>query len=82
MTIDTLLLTRAELAAALTSEGFRTTISTLATFACRGCGPEPFAKYGNKPLYHLPAAITWATERRAASRRATLDAMASARSLR
>ena len=52
------LLTRQELAEALTDAGFRTSSTTLATFACRGCGPA-YQSYGRTPLYGLSNALVW-----------------------
>ena len=56
------LLTRAELAAALTELGFPTSPATLATRATRGGGP-PFQKYGPRSLYRWANGLEWAKSR-------------------
>jgi hypothetical protein len=56
------LLTRAELAAALTELGFPTSPATLATRATRGGGP-PFQKYGARSLYRWGNGLEWAKSR-------------------
>jgi hypothetical protein len=56
------LLTRWEMAAALTDAGFRTAPATLAALAVRG-GGAPFQKYGQRPLYRLGEALAWARGR-------------------
>jgi hypothetical protein len=69
------LLTRKELSTALTEAGFKTSTATLATFACRGCGPA-YVSYGRTPLYRFSDAIAWAHARLAAPRKATFDVTA------
>ena len=55
------LLTRDQLANALTEAGFPTSSKTLATKASRG-GP-PFRKYGPRPLYRWGDGLDWAMSR-------------------
>jgi hypothetical protein len=56
------LLTRNELAAALTEQGFPTSPATLATRATRGGGPV-FQKYGPRVLYRWGSGLDWAKSR-------------------
>jgi hypothetical protein len=53
------LLTRRELADALTALGFPTSPATLATKASRGGGP-PYQRYGPRALYRWGLAVEWA----------------------
>jgi hypothetical protein len=56
------LLTRPQVAEALTSAGYPTKATTLATKATRGGGP-PFRKYGHRALYRWGDALSWANGR-------------------
>jgi len=56
------LLTRDQVARALTAAGFPTSPKTLATKASRGGGP-PFRKYSNRPLYQWGTSLAWAISR-------------------
>ena len=56
------LLDRKAIAEALTSLGFRTKQSTLATLASRGGGPT-FQKYGQRVVYKWADALSWAQSR-------------------
>ncbi len=56
------LLTRADVASALTESGFPVSAATLATKAVRGGGP-PYQLFGRKPLYRWSAALEWARSR-------------------
>ncbi len=56
------LLTRDCVATALTTAGFPTAASTLATMACRGGGPE-FKLYGRTPIYEWGTSLDWAKAR-------------------
>jgi hypothetical protein len=56
------LLDRKAIAEALTSRGFRTKQSTLATLASRGGGPT-FQKYGQRVVYKWADALSWAQSR-------------------
>jgi hypothetical protein len=56
------LLTRADVASALTEVGFPVSAATLATKAVRGGGP-PYQLFGRKPLYRWGAALEWARSR-------------------
>jgi hypothetical protein len=49
----------AQLADALTREGFRIAKATLDTKACRGGGP-PFRKFGRRRIYEWDTSIEWA----------------------
>jgi hypothetical protein len=53
------LLSRKQLAEALTERGFKTAEATLATMASRGGGPR-FQKYGQRVLYKWGDALAWA----------------------
>lgn len=56
-------LRRAEAAAELTRQGYKTSTSTLATMATRGGGP-PYRKFGpHLVLYDYDELITWAEAR-------------------
>jgi hypothetical protein len=59
--VDTLL-TRDQVAEALTDAGFPVRPKTLATKATRGGGP-PFRCFGTKPLYRWSDALAWAQSR-------------------
>jgi hypothetical protein len=59
---DQALLTRRQLAAALSAAGYPVAASTLNTMATRGGGP-PYQKFGPRPLYRWGPAIKWAEER-------------------
>jgi hypothetical protein len=56
---EDLLLTRADVALALTQAGFSVSAATLATKAVRGGGP-PYQLFGRKPLYRWGPALEWA----------------------
>jgi hypothetical protein len=56
------LLTRQQLAQALTEAGYPTSPKTLATKASRGGGP-PFRKYGPRPLTRWREGLEWARSR-------------------
>jgi hypothetical protein len=56
------LLDRPATAQALTSRGFKTRQSTLATMASRGGGPI-FRKYGQRVVYRWADALAWAQSR-------------------
>lgn len=73
------LLTRTELAAALTALGFPTSPATLATRATRGGGPV-FQKYGPRVLYRWGSGLDWAKSRLSAPVGSTSDARWSAHS--
>jgi hypothetical protein len=55
------LLTRRQLADALTKAGFPTSPATLATKASRGGGP-PYQRYGPRAMYRWAAALQWAND--------------------
>jgi hypothetical protein len=59
--VDTLL-TRDQVAEALTDAGFPIRPKTLATKATRGGGP-PFRCFGTRPLYRWSEALAWAQSR-------------------
>lgn len=67
------LLTREQVAAKLTEEGYPVRPSTLATKAVRGGGP-PYRLFGNKPLYRWEEALAWAESKTSAPRRSTSEA--------
>jgi hypothetical protein len=69
---DDTLLTREQLADALTDRGFPTTAPTLATKASRGGGP-PYAPWGRRVLYRWGDAIAWAQARLGPVRRTTTE---------
>jgi hypothetical protein len=56
------LLTRHQVAAALTAAGFPVKPKTLATKASSGGGP-PFHRFGSRPLYRWGDALVWAEGR-------------------
>jgi alkylation response protein AidB-like acyl-CoA dehydrogenase len=56
------LLTRADVALALTEAGFPVSAATLATKAVRGGGP-PYQLFGRKPLYRWGPSLSWAQGR-------------------
>ena len=53
------LLTREQIASALTAAGFPISAKTLASRVSRGGGP-PFQKFGHRALYRLDASLDWA----------------------
>jgi hypothetical protein len=57
----------------LTENGYRTSLSTLATMATRGGGP-PFRRFGRKPLYDEGELLDWARSRLSAPMRSTSEA--------
>ena len=66
------LLTRQQVAAALTEAGFRIAGPTLATMATRGHGP-PFQRFGYRPLYRWGPALAWAQGRLSRPVRSTAE---------
>ena len=56
------LLSRREIAAALTEAGFPISPSTLATLACRGGGPA-YVIYNNRAFYTYGVGLKWARSR-------------------
>jgi hypothetical protein len=56
------LLSRKDVARALTDHGFKTAETTLATLASRGGGPR-FRKYGQRAVYRWGDALAWAEAR-------------------
>jgi hypothetical protein len=56
------LLTRRQVAAALTEAGYPVAVSTLSTMATRG-GSPPFHRFGRRILYRWGAALKWAEAR-------------------
>jgi hypothetical protein len=66
------LLTRDQVAAALTEAGFPTARATLATRATRGGGP-PYRLFGKKPLYTWGTSLAWARSRLTEPRRSTSE---------
>ena len=67
------ILTRAELAKALTGAGYPITKATLDTMATRGGGPV-FRLFGKRPLYGWGDAIEWARARMSPPVRTTSEA--------
>jgi hypothetical protein len=55
------LLTRNQVAAALTEAGFPTSPATLATKASRGGGP-PYQTFGARAMYRWGSALQWAND--------------------
>lgn len=74
--LDTLL-TRVQLAAALTEAGFPIAGATLSTMATRGGGP-PFQKFSVRAVYRWGPALEWARGRLSPSRHSTSEASAAA----
>jgi hypothetical protein len=70
---DDALLTRRQLAAALTAAGYPTAEGTLATKATRGGGP-PYLKYGPKTIYRWGTSLGWARDRLVPARTNTSEA--------
>jgi hypothetical protein len=70
---DDALLTRRQLAAALTEAGYPTAEGTLATKATRGGGP-PYLKYGPKTIYRWGPSLGWARDRLMPARTSTSGA--------
>jgi hypothetical protein len=66
------LLTRNQLAAALTEVGYVTSPATLSTKATRGGGP-PFSKWGPRAMYRWGDALAWAEGRLSAPRHSTSE---------
>jgi hypothetical protein len=66
------LLTRVQIAAALTEAGFPTSPYTLSSQATRGGGP-PYSKFGVRPLYQWGAALQWAKNKLRAPVRSTSE---------
>jgi hypothetical protein len=67
------LLTREQVATALTGAGYPVRPKTLATKACRGGGP-PYQLWGNKPLYVWADALAWAKGRMSPARFSSSEA--------
>ena len=67
------LLTRDQVAVALTAAGFPIKPKTLATKASRGGGPI-YRLFGTRPLYRWGDAIDWAKQRLTSPRRSTSEA--------
>jgi hypothetical protein len=67
------LLTRVQIAAALTEAGFPTSPYTLSSQATRGGGP-PYQKFGSRPLYQWDAALQWAKDKLRSPVRSTSEA--------
>jgi hypothetical protein len=59
---DDSLLTRKQVALALTEVGFPISVSTLASKACELSGP-PYVKFGSRTLYTWGACKQWAANR-------------------
>jgi hypothetical protein len=74
LTEDTLL-TRAEVAAALTDAGYPVASGTLQTKATRGDGP-PFMHFGPRVLYRWGTSLEWAKSRLTRPVRNTSEATA------
>ncbi len=55
-------LSRREVAAALTAQGFPIAPATLATMACRGGGPR-YVIFNGRAFYDLTDALEWARSR-------------------
>jgi hypothetical protein len=68
LTADTLL-SRRDVAEALTRAGYKTAPTTLATLACHGEGP-PYVRYGRVPVYRWHDSLTWANGRCSPARKA------------
>ncbi len=66
------LLSRQQLAAALTAAGFKVAKQTLATKATRGGGP-PFRSFGRRPLYRWGDALAWVESRTTPPKMSTSD---------
>lgn len=66
------LLTRQQIAAALTEAGYPTSATTLSTKATRGGGP-PFYKYGPKAIYRWSSTLSWAQARLTPARLSTSE---------
>lgn len=66
------LLTRDQVAVALTAKGFPVRPKTLATKATRGGGP-PFRRFGTRPLYVWGEALAWAEARLSTPRTSTSE---------
>ncbi len=67
------LLTREQVATALTEAGFPVRPKTLATKVTRGGGP-PYRLFGTKPLYRWVDALAWAEGRLSPLRHSTSEA--------
>ena len=67
------LLTRVQLAEALTESGYPIATATLATKAVRGGGP-PYQKFGPRALYRWGAALDWAKSLLTKPRKTTAEA--------
>jgi hypothetical protein len=69
------LLTRDQVAAALTAAGYPVRAKTLATKASRGGGPA-YRVFGRRPLYRWGDSLAWAESRLSPPRRSTSEAAA------
>jgi hypothetical protein len=67
---DDRLLTRSELAEALTKRGYPTPSATLATMASRGGGPK-YVLYGRLAMYRWSDALAWVQTRLSEPKHAT-----------
>jgi hypothetical protein len=70
------LLTRTQLAAALSDAGYPVSLETLATKATRG-GSPPYRLFGKKPLYRWGDALEWARSKLGPVQRSTSEGDAS-----
>jgi hypothetical protein len=68
------LLTRDQLASALTAAGFPVRAKTLATMASRGGGPA-YMRFGPRVLYRWQSGLEWAQNRLSAPRHSTSEAV-------
>ena len=66
------LLTRDQVAEALTAAGFPVKAKTLATKATRGGGP-PYQRFGARPLYRWGESLAWARSRLSPARSNTSE---------
>jgi hypothetical protein len=66
------LMTREQVAHALTVAGYPVAKTTLACMAVRGGGPA-YHLFGNKPLYRWGVALDWAVARMRPARRTTSE---------
>jgi hypothetical protein len=71
---DGTMLSRRQLAEALTDEGLPITAATLATMATRGGGP-PFQYWGPRVIYQWGPGLAWAKGRLSPSRYTTSEHM-------
>jgi hypothetical protein len=74
------LLTRPQVAAALTQAGYPTSPATLASKATRGGGP-PYQRYGPRVLYRWGSSLQWAKARLSAPVHSTSELMSRPRAM-